>query len=62
VILEQTIGVGLADGGIAWDIPPAAIPIDLRPIGSRFEVIYWENDESESTEANRAFKIEVVRT
>ena len=36
VLVERTQGLGLADGGIAWDIPTSIIPLHLRTIGSRF--------------------------
>jgi hypothetical protein len=36
VIFERTIGVGLANFGIEWDIPTDCIPFHLRAIGSRF--------------------------
>ena len=26
ILLERTVGVGLADGGIGWDIPTEKIP------------------------------------
>lgn len=45
VILERTIGVGLADGGIAWDIPTEKIPYELRKIGSRFILIAETNSD-----------------
>jgi hypothetical protein len=38
VMVESTQGVGLADGGITWDIPTRKIPFHLRRIGSRFVV------------------------
>ena len=38
VIVERTEGVGMADGGITWDIPTDVIPAPLRRIGSRFVV------------------------
>jgi len=38
VIVERTEGIGLADGGIEWEIPTAKIPQHLRRIGSRFIV------------------------
>jgi hypothetical protein len=38
VILERTVGVGLANGGIDVDIPTDCIPFHLRSIGSRFLV------------------------
>jgi uncharacterized protein YbgA (DUF1722 family) len=40
VLLERTEGVGLADGGIVWDISTEIIPAHLRKIGSRFMVQY----------------------
>ena len=40
VLLERTERVGLADGGIVWDIPTEIIPAHLRKIGSRFIVQY----------------------
>lgn len=38
ILLVRTYGLGLADGGIYWDIPTEKIPIDLRRIGSVFLV------------------------
>ena len=38
VLVERTLGVGLADGGIYWDIPTKVIPPHLRQMGSRFIV------------------------
>ncbi len=38
VLFVRTYGLGLADGGIYWDIPTELIPIHLRSIGSRFVV------------------------
>jgi hypothetical protein len=40
VLLEHTEGIGLADGGIVWDISTEIIPAHLRKIGSRFIVQY----------------------
>ncbi|HQU82127.1 MAG TPA: hypothetical protein PKY59_03330 [Pyrinomonadaceae bacterium] len=51
VLVEKTIGVGLADGGITWDIPTEKIPFHLRQIGSRFVV---------STDVNSFESIEVT--
>lgn len=39
VLLERTEGLGMANGGIVWDIPTEAIPIHLRGLGSRFVVV-----------------------
>ncbi len=36
VLVEWTLGVGMADGGIYWDIPTEVIPPHLRSMGSRF--------------------------
>lgn len=47
VILERTIGVGMADGGIEWDIPTEKIPRNLRKIGSRFILVgNYQNSSS----------------
>lgn len=50
VILERTVGLGLADGGIEWEIPTDVLPSHLRAIGSRFvvvrESIVPEDDDS----------------
>ena len=40
VMVERTEGVGLADGGIVWDISTEIIPYHLRQIGSRFILQY----------------------
>ena len=40
VLLERTEGVGMADGGIVWEISTEIIPAHLRKIGSRFIVQY----------------------
>ena len=39
VLVESTVGMGLAGGGILWDIPTDKIPFHLRRIGSRFVVV-----------------------
>ena len=39
VLVESTVGVGLAGGDIHWDIPTEAIPPRFRGLGSRFVVI-----------------------
>lgn len=38
ILFMRTYRLGLADGGIYWDIPTELIPADLRSIGSRFVV------------------------
>jgi hypothetical protein len=55
VMLERTEGIGLADGGIVWDISTEIIPAHLRRIGSRFIVQY----RSPSTEEMNA--IDAIR-
>ena len=40
VLVERTAGVGMANGGIMWDIETEIIPRHLRKIGSRFIVHY----------------------
>jgi hypothetical protein len=36
VLFVRTYGLGLAGGGIYWDVPTETIPVEFRPIGSRF--------------------------
>ena len=47
VLLEKTRGIGLADGGIYFDIPTIKIPFHLRNIHTRFYLIIekdnWSN-------------------
>ena len=38
VMVERAEGVGMADGGIVWELPTERIPRHLRKIGSRFIV------------------------
>ena len=38
VFLERTLGIGMAEGGVSWDIETEVIPAHLRAIGSRFLV------------------------
>jgi hypothetical protein len=38
ILLTRTLGQGMADGGISWELPTAAIPPELRGIGNRFLV------------------------
>ena len=39
VLIESSVGVGLAGGDIYWEIPTEAIPAHLRKLGSRFIVV-----------------------
>jgi hypothetical protein len=39
ISLERTEGLGLANGGVTWDVPTNDIPMHLRPIGSRFVIV-----------------------
>jgi hypothetical protein len=36
VSVVRTEGLGMADGGILWDIPTEAIPAHLRAVGAQF--------------------------
>jgi hypothetical protein len=36
VLVECTEGLGMANGGIEWEIPTELIPPHLRGLGSRF--------------------------
>lgn len=47
VMVERTEGLGLADGGIVWEISTAIIPAHLRRIGSRFLVLYRPPSQDE---------------
>lgn len=51
VLVEKTIGGGLADGRTTWDIPTEKIPFHLRQIGSRVAV---------STDVNSFESIEIT--
>jgi hypothetical protein len=65
VLLESTVGVGLAGGGIHWDIPTEAIPLHLRRLGSRFIVFATsvsgkrEADQMTADEIRAANKVSV---
>lgn len=64
VLLERTEAVGMANGGIEWDIRTELIPPDLRPIGSRFVVtlrlVHEEHPNASGVELARACR-EAVR-
>ena len=64
VMFERTAGVGLADGGIVWDIPTEIIPAHLRQIGSRFIVQYvpLSREEMNDVDAIRGAKerVEII--
>ena len=60
VILERTIGVGLADFGIEWEIPTASIPLHLRAIGARFLLITPAGRRSDSDDELRAARYDIV--
>jgi hypothetical protein len=38
VLVDRSRGVGMADGGIYWEIPTGRIPVHLRLVGSRFRI------------------------
>ena len=53
VALERTQGVGLANGGIDWDIPTHNIPAHLRSEGARFIIVtesIWPDDSDTAEE------------
>jgi hypothetical protein len=57
VLVECTEGKGLADGGIAWDIPTASIAYHLRHLGSRFLVVtdsVWVEEQDTIEELREA--------
>lgn len=58
ILLERTEGVGMADGGIVWEISTERIPAHLRKIGSRFLVRYepLSSEEINDVEAIRGAK------
>jgi hypothetical protein len=63
VMLERTEGLGMADGGIVWELPTERIPRHLRKIGSRFVVravplsIEEEDDPAAIHDAKNRFEI-----
>ena len=61
VMAERSEGVGLADGGIIWDIPTELIPTHLRQIGSVFIVQYTppSPEEMDDVDAIRGDKSRV---
>ncbi len=54
-MVEWTEGLGMADGGIVWDISTEIIPAHLRQINSRFIVQYTPPgfEETDDIEAIR---------
>jgi hypothetical protein len=52
VIAESTEGLGIADGGIEWEIPTNLIPAHLRKIGSRFLLI---NEQPQSQDREHLY-------
>ena len=52
VLFVRIYGVGLAGGPVYWDIPTETIPVELRPIGSRF--VLTARVESSKLEHGRA--------
>lgn len=47
VLVEWTYGLGMADGGVYWEIPTEIVPLNLRAIGSRFTLTLEMADEGE---------------
>jgi hypothetical protein len=64
ILLERTGGVGMADGGIVWEISTDLIPAHLRKIGSRFVVQYkpLTTEEMNDVDAIRGAKdrVEII--
>ena len=52
ILLERTEGLGMADGGIVWEIATDVIPPHLRKIGSRFIVQYKQPSSEEMSDIN----------
>ena len=63
VMVERAEGLGMADGGIVWELPTEGIPHHLRKIGSRFIVRAVpfnpeeENDPAAIHDAKNRFEI-----
>ena len=57
VLIERTFGVGMAGGGIYWDIPTTVIPPHLRQMGSRFLLETTELSGKEEAENMSAEEI-----
>src|SRR5262245_8615226 len=53
VMVERTEGLGIADGGVTWDLPTERIPPHFRKIGSRFivQLEQLSDDEQKDPEA-----------
>jgi len=58
----------MADGGISWDLPTAAIPLELRGIGNRF-LVHGSSGEGEMAvsewphlDHSRALAVRSMRT
>lgn len=45
ILLEKTLEIGMADGGIKIDIPTEKIPSNLRKINSRIYLEIKKNDD-----------------
>jgi hypothetical protein len=53
ISLTRTEGLGIANGGVEWDIPTVAIPFHLRRIGSQFIVIQMSVEDDSPEDARR---------
>lgn len=65
VLLERTEGLGMANGGVTWDIPTEVIPLSLRLLGSRFVVVtetLWPEPSDTASELRDAisFRVEAL--
>jgi hypothetical protein len=59
ISLTRIEGLGIADGGVLWDIPTEAIPFNLRRIGSQFLVIQQNVDKHDSPEQVRHIRDQI---
>jgi hypothetical protein len=62
VLVESTVGVGLAGGSVFWEIPTQVIPIDLRKMGSRFVPVTTSVAGSREAEELTADQIRSARS
>lgn len=52
VLVESSAGLGIADGGIHWEIPTNVIPAHLRTIGCRFRLV---NEQPQNQDRSRLY-------
>jgi len=68
IVLTRTLGQGMANGGISWEVPTKAIPPELRGIGNRF-LVHGEFGASQMVvstlprlDRSRALAVRAMRT